>query len=144
MVGYSDHCKPDSSYDVIKTAYALGAHVVEKHFTLDKSLSGNDHYHAMDPADARGIVEGICHVEKLLGDSLLAFSETESAARLNARRSIVAAKDIPEGARIERDMLTFKRPGTGISPSKISDVVGAYAKVGILEDCILQEGMLKR
>lgn len=144
VIGYSDHCKPDSSYDVIKTAYALGAHVVEKHFTLDKSLPGNDHYHAMDPLDARGIVEGVCRIEKLLGDSLLSFSETESAARLNARRSIVAAKDIPIGAQIELDMLAFKRPGTGISPSRINDVVGAYAAVDIPEDCILQEEMLGR
>lgn len=144
IIGYSDHCKPDSSYDVIKTAYVLGAHVVEKHFTLDKSLPGNDHYHAMDPDDARAIVEGINHVEKLMGNPALGFSETESAARLNARRSIVAAQDIPKGTRIKRDMLTFKRPGTGISPSRIDKVIGTHAALDISEDTVLKEEMLER
>lgn len=144
IIGYSDHCKPDDSYDVIKTAYTLGAHVVEKHFTLDKSLPGNDHYHAMDPEDVRAIVKGIDHIEELLGNSILEFSETESAARLNARRSIVAAQDIPKGTRIVRDMLTFKRPGTGISPNKIDEVIGSYAALSIPEDSVLQEEMLEQ
>lgn len=139
IIGYSDHCKPDECADVIKTAYTLGAHVVEKHFTLDKTLPGNDHYHAMDPNDARKIISGIEFVESLLGSSELGFSETEAAARLNARRSIVAATDIPAGTIIIREMLTFKRPGTGISPQKINAVVGKTAAVDISEDTILQE-----
>lgn len=142
IIGYSDHCKPNPTYDVVKTAYTLGAHVVEKHFTLDKSLPGNDHYHAMDSDDVRGIVTTINRLEELLGDSSLGFSETEAAARLNARRSIVAARVIPEGASIERDMLTFKRPGTGISPSRIDDIVGRRAVMGIPEDTILLESMV--
>lgn len=142
IVGYSDHCKPDECYDVIKTAYALGAHVVEKHFTLDKTLKGNDHYHAMDPEDARRIIEGAAHVEELLGKGGLAFSETEAAARRNARRSIVSAGDILAGTAITRDMLTFKRPGTGISPSEVDGVVGRVAKADIADDTILTWDML--
>lgn len=144
IIGYSDHCKPDECADVIKTAYVLGAHVVEKHFTLDKTLPGNDHYHAMDPSDARKIINGIEFVESLLGNAELGFSETETAARLNARRSIVSAVDIPAGTAITQDMLTFKRPGTGISPQKIDEVIGKVAAVDITEDTILQEKYLAK
>lgn len=139
IIGYSDHCKPDECADVIKAAYILGAHVVEKHFTLDKTLPGNDHYHAMDPGDAQKIISGVEFVESLLGSSELGFSETEAAARLNARRSIVSAVDIPAGVVITQEMLTFKRPGTGISPRKIDEVIGKVAAVDIAEDTILQE-----
>lgn len=139
IIGYSDHCKPDVSYDVIKTAYLLGAHVVEKHFTLDKMLIGNDHYHAMDPDDIRGIISGVEHIEELLGSSNLGFSKTEQAARVNARRSIVAACDILKGTTITREMLTFKRPGTGIAPSRIGFVIGKRAAHNIQSDAILQE-----
>lgn len=137
IIGYSDHCKPDECCDVIKSAYILGAHVVEKHFTLDKTLPGNDHYHAMDPADARKILSGIEFVESLLGNNSLTFSDTEAAARLNARRSIVAAVDIPLGTKITREMLTFKRPGTGISPKDIDSLIGKTAMKDIHEDSII-------
>lgn len=143
IIGYSDHCKPDECCDVIKSAYILGAHVVEKHFTLDKTLLGNDHYHAMDPSDVRKILSGIEFVESLLGSGNLAFSDTEAAARLNARRSIVAAVDIPAGAKITREMLTFKRPGTGISPKNINSVLGKTALVDILEDSIIEKNLVK-
>lgn len=142
VVGYSDHCRPDADADVIKAAYVLGAHVVEKHFTLDKTLPGNDHYHAMDPDDVRRIIEGVAFVEELLGSSSLGFSETEAAARLNARRSIVALSEIPAGTIIEREMLTFKRPGTGISPSRLDEVIGRRATVLIPEDAVIAEEMV--
>lgn len=142
VIGYSDHCKPDECADVIKTAYVLGAHVVEKHFTLDKTLQGNDHYHAMDPADAKNIISGVSFVETILGKPDLGFSETEAAARLNARRSIVSAVHIQKGAIIEEDMLTFKRPGTGISPQNVSMVIGSTAAIDIPEDTTIKEGMI--
>lgn len=142
-IGYSDHCKPDECCDVIKTAYALGAHIVEKHFTLDKTLPGNDHYHAMDPVDVRKIVAGVSHVEELLGNGRLVASESESAARLNARRSIVAACDIPKGTVIKREMLTFKRPGIGISPSRLNHIIGVRALRDIPSDTILKEDMIE-
>lgn len=142
VIGYSDHCKPDECADVIKTAYVLGAHVVEKHFTLDKTLQGNDHYHAMDPADAKNIISGVSFVETILGKPDLGFSETEAAARLNARRSIVSAVHIQKGAIIKEDMLTFKRPGTGISPQNVSMVIGSTAAIDIPEDTTIKEGMI--
>lgn len=144
IVGYSDHCKPDECCDVIKSAYILGAHVVEKHFTLDKTLPGNDHYHAMDPSDVRKILSGIDFVESLLGSGSLAFSDTEAAARLNARRSIVAAVDIPGGTTITREMLTFKRPGNGISPKDIDLVLGKKVNVDVREDTILDIDMVMK
>lgn len=140
IIGYSDHCKPDECADVIKIAYTLGARVMEKHFTLDKTLPGNDHYHAMDPSDVRKIIDGVGFVESLLGNAELGFSETETAARHNARRSIVTATDIPAGTIITQEMLIFKRPGTGISPQKIGEIVGKVAVIDLLEDRILEEG----
>lgn len=143
ILGYSDHCKPDASYDVIKTAYSLGAHVVEKHFTLDKRLPGNDHYHAMDPDDVRRIVSGISFIEEILGDADLVHSPSESSARENARRSIVSALPIRKGDVISKEMLTFKRPGSGLSPTRISEVVGSIAACDIDEDCIISNSMLE-
>lgn len=136
-IGYSDHTKPDNCYDVIKTAYLLGAKIIEKHFTLDKTLKGNDHYHAMDANDAKEILKNIDFVDRLLGNSELKCLDTELIARKNARRSIVAAVNIKKCTKITREMLTFKRPGIGISPSEIDKIVGMYANKDILADEIL-------
>lgn len=143
-IGYSDHTKPDSCYDVIKTAYLLGASVVEKHFTVDKGLKGNDHYHAMDPADAERILSGIAFIDRLKGRGELRCLDSEIMARKNARRSIVAARDILAGEKITREMLTFKRPGTGISPAQIENIIGRCVIVEIKEDAIIQEAFLSK
>lgn len=143
IVGYSDHTKPDTCFDVIKTAHLLGAVVVEKHYTLNKTLKGNDHYHAMDDADANAIIDGIAFVDTLCGSGELRCLESEAKARQNARRSIVAACDIKAGTVITEDMLTFKRPGTGISPARINEVIGKKAACDIADDTILEENMLK-
>ena len=141
-IGYSDHTKPTADCDVIKTAYNLGAQLVEKHFTLDKSLTGNDHYHAMDPDDAKAIITAIERMDMIRGDGSLRCLDTEGAARANARRSIVSAGYIAKGSVITKEMLTFKRPGTGISPDSIDRVIGCRAAVDIEDDTILQENML--
>jgi N-acetylneuraminate synthase len=142
IIGYSDHTKPDADVDVIKTAYNLGAVVVEKHFTLDKTLPGNDHYHAMTPEDAKKIVKGIEFIDEIRGVYEIKCLDTELAARNNARRSLVAVCDIKKGEFVTKEMLTFKRPGTGISPVEIDGIVGRVALVDILEDTILQYEML--
>ena len=141
-IGYSDHTKPTDDCDVIKTAYNLGAVLVEKHFTLDKTLKGNDHYHAMDPGDVERIIASIERMDLIRGKGDLVSLETESAARANARRSVVALGDIPKGSVITKEMLTFKRPGTGISPDRIDEIVGRTSAVDIADDTILQENML--
>ena len=143
LIGYSDHTKPDACYDVIKMAYLLGAMVVEKHFTVDKTLQGNDHYHAMDAHDAEKILEGIYYLDKLKGKADLCALKSEQSARENARRSIVAAIDIPMGTVLKEEILTFKRPGHGISPNKISDVLGKRTKQNIAKDIVLTQDMLE-
>lgn len=140
-IGYSDHTKPTENCDVIKTAYNLGALCIEKHFTLDKTLKGNDHYHAMDPEDAKRILEGIREMDLIRGSGELCCLETEMTARKNARRSIVSAVDIPKGTIITEEMLTFKRPGTGISPTELPKLIGMSATSDIAEDTILLDWM---
>lgn len=140
-IGYSDHTKPDTDYDVVKMAYLLGADLVEKHFTLDKSLPGNDHYHAMDEKDAENIIKGVEFLQLIRGNGELSCLESEQSARENARRSIVAKCDIPAGTVLTEEMLTFKRPGTGISPMEIEYVVGQTAVCDIAEDDILTRAM---
>lgn len=142
-IGYSDHTKPTNNYDVVKTAYNLGAQVIEKHYTLNKTLKGNDHYHAMDPSDAKNILKQIETIDKMRGSYEIVCLDTELKARQNARRSIVSAKDIKKGKVITAEDLTFKRPGTGISPQKTDLVIGKIAKVDIKEDTILQLTMLE-
>ncbi|RBP38693.1 N-acetylneuraminate synthase family protein [Garciella nitratireducens] len=143
IIGYSDHTKPDKNGDIIKTAYNLGAIVIEKHFTLDKTLKGNDHYHAMDQEDAKKFIKGIEFIDSIRGSYELKYLDSELEARKNARRSLVAACDIKSGQVIKEKMLTFKRPGTGISPSEIGNVIGKIAIKDIKEDTILQYEMLK-
>ena len=144
LIGYSDHTKPTGDCDVIKTAYNLGAVCVEKHYTLDKTLKGNDHYHAMDPDDARKILSGIEFLDKIRGNGEIKCLETEQKARQNARRSIVSAKSIPKGTVVTEDMITFKRPGTGISPAEAPRIIGAKAACDIEEDTILQDNYFCR
>ncbi|API89862.1 acetylneuraminic acid synthetase [Marinilactibacillus sp. 15R] len=141
VVGYSDHTKPDEFMDVVKTAVALGAPVIEKHYTLDKSLAGNDHYHAMDPEDMKKLKKALEFQIKIRGNKELNL-DTQEAARKNARRSIVANQKIPAGTSITREMITFKRPGLGITPSELSSVIGKKAKDLIEEDTILVYDLL--
>ena len=143
IIGYSDHTKPDKDVDIIKTAYNLGAVVIEKHYTLDKTLPGNDHYHAMDTEDAKKIITGIDFIDKIRGSYDIKALDSEAAARKNARRSLVSACDIKQGEMITEDMLTFKRPGVGISPSEIKDVIGKVSREDIEEDTILQYRMME-
>ncbi len=142
FIGYSDHTKPDECADVIKTAWLLGAIFIEKHFTLDKSLKGNDHYHSMDIQDARKIKKGIEFIKAIRGSNFKKCLEGEVVSRLNARRSIVADTDIMAGSIITREMIAFKRPGTGISPADVDRVIGRRAKVYIQKDTVLQYDML--
>lgn len=136
-VGYSDHTKPDTNYEVVKAAYLKGAQVIEKHYTLDKTLKGNDHYHGMDPQDAAAILREIEYLDEICGSYELKCLDSEQKARQNARRSIVSFGKIAKGEIITEDKLTFKRPGTGISPAAIQSVVGRTALTDIEDDTIL-------
>ena len=142
-IGYSDHTKPDKNMVVLTTAYNYGAGIIEKHFTLDKSLQGNDHYHAMDPDDVLVFKLNVNFLSKLNGMKNKQPLICESPARRQARRSIVAFRDIKKGEKITADDLTFKRPGTGISPSRINDVLDKTAVVDIPEDTLLDYEMFE-
>ena len=109
--------------------------MIEKHFTLDKNLEGNDHYHAGDPEDFRKAVDAFQRICDISGsEERRSVLPCESESRLQARRSIVLTKDVEVGHKIERDDLTFKRPGTGISPKDIEKVVGREMKQAAKED----------
>lgn len=138
IIGYSDHTKPDSTYEVLKTAYNLGAGVIEKHFTLNKELKGNDHYHAMDVHDAKEIIRAMEQIDILRGSGELRCLESEQTARQNARRSVVTSCDIKKGTILTGEMLTFKRPGTGISASELGSLVGRKCIVDLDKDTIMQ------
>lgn len=143
IIGYSDHTKPDECMDVIKTAFLLGAQVIEKHFTLDKSIKGkNDHFHSMDPEDLKKVKAGLEFIKNIKGSSDICCLETEMTARLNARRSIVTNTNINKGEIITKEMLTFKRPGTGIPPYEINKILGKRAKIRIEEDTTVTYEMI--
>lgn len=138
LVGYSDHTRPDQTMMSLVTAHLLGAVVIEKHFTHDKTLPGNDHYHAMDMHDLSGFIKLIDHVHTLLGPSdYKAPIDTEVISRQNARRSIVLARDVAADHRLDTSDLTYKRPGTGISPLHWDKVLGKKVRIALPQDEVL-------
>ena len=137
LIGYSDHTLP-KDMKVSEIATVLGAVIIEKHFTHDKSLEGNDHYHAMNKNDLILLNQKLDKTFEILGDFNVHSTKSQELSRKNARRSLVAKKSISKGKTIEKDDLTFKRPAFGISPRYISEVIGKKAKITIGEDDILQ------
>ena len=135
-IGYSDHTLP-KNMQILEIASILGACIIEKHFTHDKNLKGNDHYHSMDYLDLKKFKKRIAKIKEIIGNSDNEVLETEKVSRVNARRSLVSARFIPSGKVIQEDDLTWKRPGTGIEPSKINELIGKKAKLNIEEDTIL-------
>ncbi len=142
IIGYSDHTLP-GDMRVLEIAALLGARILEKHFTHDKTLPGNDHYHAMDTRDLRRFVDSMRRVQTIVGSGPLRSLPSEEPARNNARRSLVAARDIKAGARICKEDLTYKRPAHGISPRHFDAVLGMTSRSDIAEDSVLQWRMLE-
>jgi N-acetylneuraminate synthase/N,N'-diacetyllegionaminate synthase len=139
-VGFSDHT-PGVVVDV--TAVALGAKIIEKHFTIDKQLPGVDHHLSLDPKELREMVDAIRLVESTLGRSEKHVTAAEQETRRMARRSVIAKVDIPAGTVITKDMLVVKRPGTGLAPKLLHSLIGKKSAVAIPADTVLQEGMIK-
>jgi len=137
IIGYSDHTKPDKGMIVLIIAVLMGAVILEKHFTLDKTLPGNDHYHAMDPEDLKLLSQNLDILSKVIGKTEKAPIESETLARQYARRSIVAKQIIHKGTKISHEHLTTKRPGTGISPEFYEFLIGKKIKKHVKEDEIL-------
>jgi N,N'-diacetyllegionaminate synthase len=140
-VGLSDHTL---GIHVATAAIALGAQLLEKHFTLDRTRSGPDHPFAIEPGELKDLVAHVREVEAALGDGVKRGPSDEERVEMyaKARRSVVAARAIPAGTRITRDMLTIKRPGHGIAPKLIEALVGRTAAVDIEDDDILTWEML--
>ena len=130
-VGYSDHTL---GIEAPIAAIALGATVIEKHFTLDKSLVGPDHKASLDPQELKAMVTSIRNIEVALGNGIKQPSVSESMNKEVARKSIVARRNIVKGEIFTQDNLTVKRPGNGISPIKWFEVLGMSAERDFYED----------
>lgn len=123
-VGYSDHTQ---GIVVAHAAAAIGACVIEKHFTLDRSLPGPDHSASLEPPELRDMIRGIRTIESALGSGDKVCMPSEMGTRDAIRKSIVASVDIAAGAIVRQADLCMKRPGTGMSPARLDDVVGRTA-----------------
>jgi N-acetylneuraminate synthase len=144
VIGYSDHTLPDDAMTSLITAYLLGADVIEKHFTSDKTLAGNDHYHAMDVNDLKRFFKLLDRITMSLGESTCKKPiEEEQVSRTNARRSLVLKRNMSEGEAIAENDITYKRPGTGISPLHWDDVIGMRVRTNLEEDHIIDWKDLK-
>lgn len=133
-VGYSDHTP---GLEVSIAAVALGAVVIEKHLTLDRALPGPDHAASLEPAELRRLVEAIRHVESAMGNGIKAPASCELRNLLVARKSIVAARSLSAGHRLEATDISVKRPGTGLSPELVPVVLGRALRRGVAEDEVL-------
>ena len=139
-VGFSDHSVGN---EIALAAVALGACVIEKHLTLDRTGTGGpDHAASSEPEEFAQLVEGIRKVETALGHGRKEPTASEALVAAVARRSIVAAVAIPAGTEITASMLAVRRPGTGIDPTKIDDVVGRQAKSDIADGTQIDLGMM--
>ena len=135
-VGYSDHTK---GIEVPIAAVALGATVIEKHFTLDRNMEGPDHKASLEPDELKAMVSAIRNIEKAVGgDGTKHVSESEKKNITIARKSIVAACDIKAGEEFTEQNLTVKRPGNGISPMRWEEVLGQKAKRNFAEDELIE------
>lgn len=123
-VGYSDHTK---GIEVPIAAVAMGAEVIEKHFTLDHNLPGPDHVASLEPDELKAMVDAIRNIEKAVGTGLKVVSNSEAKNIKIARKSIIAARDINAGEVFTEDNLTVKRPGDGVSPMLWDSVIGTKA-----------------
>lgn len=134
-VGYSDHTQ---GIEVPIAAVALGACVIEKHFTLDKTMEGPDHKASLEPHELKAMVIAIRHIEQALGNGEKTPSASEMKNKAVARKSIIAKQDIKKGEVFSEENLTVKRPGTGISPMRWFEVIGQAAQRDFAEDELIE------
>ena len=138
-VGYSDHTP---GIEVALAAVALGACVIEKHFTLDRSLSGSDHRASLEPDELTALVQGIRTVEAALGHGRKEPAASEANTAAVARKSLVAARDIPAGTKLTEGLIAIKRPGTGLPPAMRLYLIGRTVRMGIPAETLLTLEML--
>jgi N,N'-diacetyllegionaminate synthase len=134
-VGYSDHTQ---GIEIPVAAVALGATVIEKHFTLSRDMEGPDHKASLEPDELKAMVVAIRNVEKALGNRKKQVTDSERKNMDIARKSIIAAKDIKKDDVFGEDNITVKRPGNGISPMRWEEVLGKTAKKDFREDELIE------
>lgn len=134
-IGYSDHTL---GITLPIAAAALGATVIEKHFTLDKKMAGPDHRASLEPGELKEMVQAIRNIEVALGDGIKKPSRSESRNIMVARKSIVASKDIKAGDIFSSNNLTVKRPGSGINPMEWDNILGRKASKDFKRDELIQ------
>lgn len=142
IIGYSDHTLPNNMKN-LEIATLLGAQILEKHFTHNKKLPGNDHYHSMDIKDLKIFIKRLNTLFNILGSNEKNYIPEEVCSRNNARRSLVANSDIEIGEKIKLSKLTWKRPASGISPKFINDIIDKKAQIKIKKDQIIKWDMIK-
>ena len=130
-VGYSDHTQ---GIEVAIAAVAMGASVIEKHFTLDRNLPGPDHQASLEPAELKAMVTAIRNIEVAMGDGIKRLTPSEAKNKAVARKSLVASREIKAGEVFTDENLTVKRPGTGVSPMCWNEILGKKASHNFLED----------
>jgi N,N'-diacetyllegionaminate synthase len=133
-IGYSDHTK---GIEIPIAAVAMGATVIEKHFTLDRTLPGPDHKASLLPDELTQMVKAVRNIEVALGDGIKQPSRSEKKNIPIARKSISASRNIGAGEKFTEDNLTVKRPGTGISPMKWDEIIGKYATKNYSKDDLI-------
>lgn len=138
-VGYSDHTR---GIEIPVAAAALGACVLEKHFTLDRGMEGPDHQASLEPEELKAMVTAVRNVEEALGSGKKEPSQSEQKNRAVARKSIVAKCRIKKGERFSEENLTVKRPGTGISPMRWPELMGQTADRDYAEDELIGKDIL--
>ena len=134
-VGYSDHT---AGIEVPIAAVALGASLIEKHFTLDRTLPGPDHMASLEPAELKAMVQAIRNIEQALGDGIKRPSPSELKNKAIARKSIHLSKDVPAGTILKEEHLVMKRPGDGLSAEMIPIMIGRRLKQALAADSKLQ------
>ncbi len=139
LTGFSDHTVGTLAAII---AVSLGACILEKHFTLSRDLPGPDHKASMEPQELKELVELVRDADIALGDGLKKPTKTETDIAAVARKSLVASINISKGTIITKDMIDIKRPGTGMKPSRLKDVIGKRARENIRRDDVLQEDMI--
>jgi len=132
--GYSDHTL---GIEVDIAAVAMGASVIEKHFTLDKTMEGPDHKASLEPDELKAMVKAIRNIELALGSRVKQVSNSERPNMAVARKSLIAKIDIKQGEQFTENNLTIKRPGTGISPMRWDEMIGQTAQKNYLADDLI-------
>lgn len=143
VIGYSDHIKPETLDNSPLYAFLLGANIIEKHFTTDRTLTNNDHIHSYSPAFLSSNIKKLKEAQKFLGEYNKKPTESEKDFIMFGRRSLAVKKDVEKGERLSFENIISIRPGTGISPSEIDNIIGKKANKKIDKNSIIEYNMVE-